>query len=165
MPDRNERPSPSYRRITRIHLKPPFSTIAASAMYPSSLRIVAMAIFTLEWGMSVRWWRAPTALRMRVKRSEIGSFIVSSRGGARARRPRLPARFRHARHEAEQGQVPEADPAHLEAAHVRARPPAAPAAVAVADRELRLLPVRRPPGLGRHRLPSLSRGGTAGRGA
>src|SRR5262245_17543990 len=88
----------------------------------------------------------------------IGAFILSSWPGP-AGPGRLPARFRHPWDQALQGEVPETDAAHLEAAHVAARPPAALAAVAVADPELQLLPVRRLPGLRRHRrlLASQSR--------
>src|SRR5262245_26930168 len=109
--------------------------------------------------MSTLWCRAPTALRIRVSMSAIGSFILSSRGGPRGGPSRLPARLRHPGHQAEERQVPEADTAHLEPAHVRAGPATAPAAVAVPNGELGLLAVRRLPGLGRHRssLPSQSR--------
>src|SRR5262245_34299784 len=114
--------------------------------------MAAIASLTREWGTSVRAWRARTALRMRVNRSAIGSFIL--------RHPRAgpwpgfvsPARFRHPGDQPLERQVAEADAAHLEAAHVGARPPAPLAAVAVPDRELRGPPHRRLPRFRRHGL-------------
>src|SRR5215471_4579964 len=102
----------------RIILKPPFSISVTSATNPSALRIAAIAIFRRECGTSVRAWRACTALRMRVNRSAIGSFISS------------PRRLGHSGDEPLERQVAETDPAHLEAPHVGARPPAPLAAVA-----------------------------------
>src|SRR5688500_18678257 len=81
--------------------------------------------------MSTRVCFAVTALRMRVIMSEIGSVIsVFSR---------LPGALRHAGHVAFERQLSEAEAAHVELAHVRARPPAQLAPVAMPDLELQRL--------------------------
>src|SRR4051812_4434535 len=72
--------------------------------------------------MSTVSWSADSPLRMRVRKSAIGSVIDM----------RLPARLRQARHVALVGHLPQADPAQAELAEVRARAAAALAAVVVA---------------------------------
>src|SRR5882672_4637163 len=137
-------------------------------MYPSLLRMLAIASFKVEWGMSVRGWRARTAFLMRVSMSAIGSVIAPSRF-----RPVMPAaaaspaRLRHAGDQPLERQAPEADPAHLEAAQEPPSPPASLAAIAEADGVLLLLLHCRYPGLRRHRLVPclLSPGGRASPGA
>src|SRR5215831_9233328 len=124
----------------RITLKPPFSVSLTSETKPSAFRMRAIDSFRRECGTSVRAWRACTALRMRVSRSAIGSFIPSS-----------PRRLGHPGDEPLERQVAETDAAHLEAPHVRARPAAPLAAVAEPDREFQRLADRRLPRLGRHR--------------
>src|SRR5512145_2651314 len=74
--------------------------------------------------------RADCALRIRVRRSEIGSVMLIARP--------LPTRLGHSRKRALEGEVPEADPAQLELAEVAPRPSAPLAAAARAHRELRL---------------------------
>src|SRR6266702_6934092 len=91
-------------------------------MKPSSFRISASRTLSLEEGMSTFSCSARLALRMRVRRSAMGSLIDMT--------PRLlPARLDHARHLALEGQLPEADPAQLELPEVPARSPAQPAAL------------------------------------
>src|SRR5215470_15427557 len=129
----------------RICLNFPVSTVATALMYPSFLRIAAIACFIFECGISTRGWRERTAFRIRVSMSAIGSIMVSSRP------PGLPAGFRDARDHSLKRQVAEADPADLELAQKAPRPSAPPAAVAVPNRVFRLLGHRRDPGCRRHR--------------
>src|SRR5262245_23433006 len=96
---------------------------------PSSLRMVTIATFIREEGTSTVLCLATCALRMRVRRSAIGSVMFIS--------SLLPTRLGDARKRAFQREVPEADPAELELPEKPSRPPAPPAAAARADRELR----------------------------
>src|SRR6266446_2629924 len=90
-------------------------------MKPSSFRISASRTLSLEDGMSTFSCSARLALRMRVRRSAMGSLIDME--------PRpLPARLDHTRHLALEGELPEADPAELELPQVTARSTAQPAA-------------------------------------
>src|SRR5437870_11075560 len=99
-------------------------------MKPSSFRISASRTLSLEEGMSTFSCSARLALRMRVRRSAMGSLIDMT--------PRLlPARLDHARHLALEGELPEADPAELELPEEAARPPAQLAAAVDARLELR----------------------------
>src|SRR6187401_1330004 len=92
-----------------------------------------------ECGMEI-WSRRPLhALRMRVRRSAIGSVIIA--------RFLLPARLDEPGDQALQGKVAHADAAKLEAAVNAARTAALLAARVSTDRELRL-----PFGLDDHRL-------------
>src|SRR5215472_12361460 len=96
-------------------------------MKPSSLRSSTMRTFSLEDGMSTFSCSARLALRMRVRRSAMGSlFMVAS-----------PARLDHARHLALEGQLPETEAAELELPHVAARASAQLAAMVGAAGELR----------------------------
>src|SRR3989304_3537148 len=88
-----------------------------------------------EAGTSTLGWRTCRALRMAVSMSAIGSV------GAPIVLP-LPARFHHAGNLAPERPLPEADAAKLELAQIAPRPPAEPAAVAMADLELGLPPQR-----------------------
>src|SRR6266542_7045911 len=101
-------------------------------MKPSSLRSSLIFTFSFEDGMSTFSCSARLALRMRVRRSAIGSLIDM------VARP-LPARLDHARHLALQGELPEADPAQLELPEKPARPAAQLAAAVDARLELRRL--------------------------
>src|SRR5512136_605215 len=98
-------------------------------MKPSSWRILDSSSLTLEAGTSQRSLPACTALRMRVRKSAMGSVIVIAHP--------LPARLGHAREVALQGQLAETQAAQLELADVGARTTAQFAAVAVPDAELR----------------------------
>src|ERR1039458_3394191 len=96
----------------------------------------AISVFSLEAGTSTLGWRARMALRTRVSMSAIGSLVI----------PALqlflwlsPARLRDAGDFPVQCQLAEAQPADAELAQKRARPSAAPAAVAVLAVLLRLL--------------------------
>src|SRR5262245_43856814 len=82
-------------------------------MKPSSLRISAIRTLSLEDGMSTFSCSARLALRMRVSRSAMGSLLMVA----------SPARLHHARDLALEGQLPEAEAAHLELAQVTPRPP------------------------------------------
>src|SRR5688572_17579380 len=96
-------------------------------MKPSSLRISATRTFSLEAGMSTFSCSARLALRMRVSRSATGSLLIVP----------SPARLHHARHLALEGELPEAQAAHLELSEDPPRT-AAQAAAAVGTRlELR----------------------------
>src|SRR2546422_9467250 len=94
-------------------------------MKPSSFSSSAMRTLSLLEGMSHFSCSARLALRMRVRRSAMGSLRM------------LPARLRDARHFALEGELAEAQAAHLELADEGARAPAQLAAVVGARLELR----------------------------
>src|SRR5215470_12816125 len=97
-------------------------------MKPSSLRISVMRSLSLEDGMSTFSCSARLALRMRVRRSAIGSLIDMSGSS--------PAGLDHARHLALEGELAEAEAAELELSDEAARAPAQLAAVVDACLEL-----------------------------
>src|SRR5262245_30291253 len=97
-----------------------------SALKPSLLRISATAALSLLAGTSVRSWRARAALRMRDRRSAMGSVIMAS-----------PAGLDHTGELTAQREHPQADAAELEVAVVGAGPAAYLAAVAAPDGERR----------------------------
>src|ERR1700720_2509306 len=108
---------PAYFRYTRSTPCLLSSMTRKFLVNPSSLRISAMRSLSFDDGMSTFSCSARLALRMRVRKSAIGSLIDM------ATRP-LPARLDHARHLALEGELPEADPAELELPEEAARPPA-----------------------------------------
>src|SRR5437879_5050861 len=73
-------------------------------MNPSSLRISAIRSLSLEAGMSTFSCSARLALRMRVRRSAMGSLLIAP----------SPARLDDTGHLALEGELPEAQTAHLE---------------------------------------------------
>src|SRR5512132_1999519 len=113
----------TYLRVRRRTSVGPSCSSRTPAMKPSSTRIRAISRFVRDAGTTTSVWRAREAFRTRVSMSAIGSemFIWV-----------LPARLRDARQLAQQGALPEADPAQGEPAHVGARAPAheAPAVAA-----------------------------------
>src|SRR3972149_8866041 len=98
-------------------------------MNPSAFRIPAIFTFSFAAGMSTFSCSARLALRMRVSMSAMGSVTMSC--------PLLPRRLDHARNLALQGQLPEADPAHVELPEVPPGPPAQLAALVRPRPELR----------------------------
>src|SRR5690348_9488198 len=90
-----------------------------------------MRSLMFERGHSINCLRARIPLRIRARKSAMGSVIDIGSPS--------PARLDDTRDIAAQGEVPETEPAHLELAQVRARPAAALAAVVLADLELVLL--------------------------
>src|SRR3954451_8027168 len=88
----------------------------------------ASSVFIFEWGMTTSSWPACSPLRMRVRKSAIGSVIDIALY--------LPARLLDAGDQALMRDLAEADPAQAELAEVRARATAALAAVVVAGRVL-----------------------------
>src|SRR5579864_5114199 len=114
----------------------PSSAILKLVMKPSSFRIRAISILSLEAGTSTLGWRASTALRMRVSMSAIGSDVAIVRSPVILS---LPTRLDHAGNFAGQGEFPETDPAQVEFANKAARPPATETTVAMADLVLQLL--------------------------
>src|SRR5580704_15589945 len=54
----------------------PSSATLKLVMKPSSLRIRAISVFSLEAGTSTLGWRALIALRTRVSMSAIGSLVI-----------------------------------------------------------------------------------------
>src|SRR5437660_5610717 len=92
----------------------------------------ATSAFIFECGMSTSSWPAVRPLRMRVRKSAIGSVIDI--GAA------LPARLPNARDEALGSDLTQADPAQAELAVVRARATAPLAAVVAARLVLRGAP-------------------------
>src|SRR6476619_2838505 len=96
-----------------------------SAMYPSSLRIFAIATRTFVEGIVVSDCRAIPALRILVSISLIGSLTLirplSLRLCFRVTPgwiARLPTRLRHARQSTNRRQLPETDPAEPKLPHV-----------------------------------------------
>src|SRR3970040_2191536 len=94
-------------------------------MKPSSLKIRQISDLRDDVGTSTRSGLVRCALGILVSRSETGSMLLMSVSS--------PTRLDHAREVALTGQVPEADAAQRELAHVRARTAAALAAIARAD--------------------------------
>src|SRR5437773_1578349 len=106
----------------------PSLEVEKPVMKPSCSRIPAILALILDAGTSTFALRAMIALRIRVRKSAIGSVMGSL----------SPARLDDARDLATQRQPTEADAAHLELAQIRARPAADLAAVLPANLELRL---------------------------
>src|SRR5262249_25709188 len=114
-------------------------------MKPSSLRMRAISVFNFEAGTSTFGWRAWIALRTRVSMSAMGSLVIvlllhlhpgyPRPRGASGPRISLPARLDHAGDLAVEGELAEAKAADAEFAQERARPAAAPAAVAMPGRQ------------------------------
>src|SRR5215510_3125411 len=96
-------------------------------MKPSSLRSSTIRTLSLDDGMSTFSCSARLALRMRVRRSAMGSLFMAA----------SPARLRDARHLALEGELAEAQPAELELPDVAPRASAQLAPVLGARRELR----------------------------
>src|SRR5450432_10734 len=92
-------------------------------MYPSSLRRFAIRTFSLDEGEITSACRARMALRMRARKSAIGSVMF----------PHLPARFDDARNVALQGVHSETNAAHLELAQEGAGPATLLATIAMTD--------------------------------
>src|SRR5215207_2408673 len=108
-----------------------------SPIYPSSLRIFAIATSTFVDGIVVSDWRAIPALRILVSMSLIGSFTLIRPLSLRSHCPlivgrsaRLPTRLRYARQSTNRRQLAEADSAESKLSHVC---PAAAAKVAAVD--------------------------------
>src|SRR3954463_15829927 len=120
-------PSTYLRVSLRTGVGPSWSS-RTSAMKPSSTRIRAISRFVRDAGTTTSVWRAREAFRTRVSMSAIGSEMFIG----------LPARLRDAGQLAQQGPLPEADPAQGEPPHVGARAPAHEAAAVAANLELRL---------------------------
>src|SRR5262245_48471088 len=114
-PGRDTRTSPEmifsppapYFRYTRSVPCLPSSMKRKFLTNPSSFRTSVILTLSLEAGMSHFSCSARLALRIRVRRSAIGSVIM-------ARPPPSPAGLDHARDFALQRELPEADPAGLE---------------------------------------------------
>src|SRR6267378_3021117 len=98
-------------------------------MYPSSLRMRAISVFSFETGTSTRWCLAAAALRRRVRKSAMGSVCIAL----------LPTGFHDAGNFSLQRHTAKTDSAHLELADISARAAAAAAAVAYPHLELRFL--------------------------
>src|SRR5271167_2548279 len=89
----------------------------------------AISVFNLDTGTSTRWCFAAVALRMRVKKSAMGSVCINL----------LPARFRHSRDFSLERHAAETDTAHLELPNISTGAAAAAAAVAHPDLKFGLL--------------------------
>src|SRR5918992_5007935 len=94
----------------------------------------AHSVFSLEDGISTVSCAAWIPLRMRVRKSAIGSVLELTAGSLCGVSPR---RLGHARDEALVGELSEADTAKSELPVDRARPPASPAARVLAGLVLR----------------------------
>src|SRR5687768_6659100 len=91
-----------------------------------------MRTLSLELGQSTAVLRARMPLRIRVRKSAMGSVIDIAEG------PYLPARLDHAGDLALERQAPKTQATHVEFAHVRPGTPAERAAVALANIKLEL---------------------------
>src|SRR5271168_2607761 len=89
----------------------------------------AISIFIFDDGISTRGCLAMAPLRMRVKKSAMGSVVILSS---------LPAGLHDAGNFTLEREAAETDTAHLELPERAARAPADPAAVALANLELQL---------------------------
>src|SRR5271170_2211933 len=89
----------------------------------------AISIFIFDDGISTRGCFARAPLRMRVKKSAMGSVVILSS---------LPAGLHHAGNFSLEREAAETDAAHLELSQSTARAPADPATVALANLELQL---------------------------
>src|ERR1700676_1162480 len=89
----------------------------------------AISVFSFDTGTSTRWCLAAAALRMRVKKSAMGSVCIVL----------LPAGFHDSGNFSFERHTAKTDSSHLELADVAARAATAAAAVAHAHLELRLL--------------------------
>src|SRR5918995_4371436 len=90
-------------------------------MYPCSRRMRAHSVFSFEDGISTVSCAAWIPLRMRVRKSAIGSVLELTAGSLCGVSPR---RLGHARDEALMGELPEADTAQSELPVDRAGPAA-----------------------------------------
>src|SRR5437868_456104 len=98
-------------------------------MYPCSRRMRASSILRREAGISTSSKSAINPFRIRVRKSATGSVTAIACS--------LPARLGEPGNVTLVGHLAQADPAQAELAEVRARPPAALAAVVVAGLEFR----------------------------
>src|SRR5580658_5104722 len=138
-PEMTLRRSGVYFRKTRSILRVLFSsTILKVEMYPSSFSMRAISAFSFDAGTSTRWCLAAAALRMRVRKSAMGSVCIFSPVMRRLPR-RLPASFRDAGNFSLERHTAETDSAHLELPDVRASAATNAAAVANAHFEFRFL--------------------------
>src|SRR5215208_346863 len=92
-----------------------FSAVATPSRKPSWRRISAIRSLRIERGHSTSCLRARIPLRIRVRKSAIGSVIDTGR-------PSSPARLDHARDVAAERQLAETEATHLELAQIRAGP-------------------------------------------
>src|SRR5467141_4052182 len=92
----------------------------------------AISVFSLETGTSTRWCLAAAALRMRVKKSPMGSVCMIFYW-------LLPARFHDAGNLSLERHAAKTDSAHLKLANITARAAANAAAIAYAHLELGFL--------------------------
>src|SRR5690242_14484769 len=98
----------------------------------------AISVLSLDAGTSTRWCLAAVALRMRVKKSAMGSVCIFSPVLRRLPR-RLPAGFHDARNFSLERHAAKTDAAHLKLADIPASAAADAATVANAHFEFRLL--------------------------
>src|SRR5579859_874937 len=92
----------------------------------------AISVFNLDTGTSTRWCLAAAALRIRVRKSPMGSVCIIFLS-------LLPAGFRDPGNFSLEGHAAEADAAHLKLANVSARAAANAATIAHPHLELGLL--------------------------
>src|SRR3989344_1430159 len=113
-----------------------------SAIHPSLLSTVRSSSFRLEYGAMQPSRPAPCALRMRVRRSPMGSFTGDTGGKSREKsrkREDLPGGLCDAGNQAFAGKLAETDAADAEEAHVAMATVAERTAIVDARGEFRLL--------------------------
>src|ERR1700685_4233454 len=91
----------------------PSSASLKLTMKPSSFKMRAISVLSLEAGTSTLGWRAYCALRMRVSMSAMGSVMAMFYSGLLS----LPARFDHAGYLARDSELAETNPAQVELAN------------------------------------------------
>src|ERR1700691_2849504 len=107
----------------------PSSASLKLTIKPSSFKMRAISILSLEDGTSTLGWRADCALRIRVSMSAIGSVVAMFYSGLLS----LPAGLDHAGNLARQCELAETDPAQIELADVASGTAATKASVAQPD--------------------------------
>src|SRR5215216_4019126 len=117
--------------LSRMWIRSPAAPPSAGrtskpSMYPCSVRMRAISAFSREFGITTSSWAAWMPLRIRVRKSAMGSVIDM----------RSPARLRHAGDEALVRELAQADPAQAELAVHGARAPAAATTRVLARLEL-----------------------------
>src|SRR5262247_3180654 len=132
-------------------------------MNPCSLRTRTTSFFSFEYGATVDLAPIRFALRILVRRSAIGSVMLteslaSTVSASKRESKSLPACLPNARDLALRGEAPETDPADLELPVIGPAPAAELAAVVAARRELRRPQLLHLPGRLGHRSRYLRNG-------
>src|ERR1700730_14669920 len=122
-----------YFRNTRSILRVLFSSTSLKVeMYPSSFKMRAISVLSFDTGTSTRWCLAAAALRMRVRKSPMGSVCIIFLS-------LLPACFHDAGDFSLERHAAKTDSAHLKLADITAGAAANAATIAHTHLELGFL--------------------------